>query len=561
MKFAIGLIGGYNVLFRLMIRDTMIQQPHIYFSNRLEILYEELRDSLYAPGVLPFARRCVIVPSSAMGTWLQLRLAKDPKCGIAAGLEIGLIEESLGKLGRLLASQDPDQELPFYPREQELSLLIQATILETIEKYTLLTEEQQKLWRPLLEYLRAFPRYLPRKSEKRLIALCDNLAQLFAQYGRYGVRMLSEWEAKKGSSWQADLWRQFKVEHPSLQFPYQYLDIITAKINEKQILTPLGQLQIHLFGISFLAKTAHDFLINSSKFLSVNYYLLSPCQLFWSDICSDKESERLKKFWSKQSVSIDQQTALEEFLNSRNVLLGNFGRMGREMSLQIEQSIHQTTEFYVLPEQIQELPQYSQALTDESIFESSSGPLTLLQAIQADMTLLRTLEPENKITLSPIDDSVQLHIAPTKKREVEILYNVLVGVLNKHSKDKTPLTPGDIIVMVPDYMQYESAIAAVFGSKSSLLDFQLVEMRAAAKSSLVQGFMHLLSIASGRWEVKELLDLLDFPAFQRKQGFSFEDLRQIEKWIEKSGVYWGKTAAHRNEILRQAHRERTLVDE
>lgn len=537
------------------------QQPHIFFSNRLEVLYEELRDALYATGISPFARRCVIVPSAAMGTWIQLRMAKDPKCGIAAGLEIGLIEESLGKLGRLIATQDADQELPTYPREQELSLLIQATILETIESFSSFSEERQKVWRPLLEYLRAIPNYQRRKSEKRLIALCDSLAQLFAQYGRYGVKMLAEWEVKGDESWQADLWRQFKAEHSSLQFPYQFLDIITAKINDGQIKTLSGQMQVHLFGISFISKTAHDFLMHASHLLPINYYLLSPCQLFWSDICSDKESSRLKSFWAKKSVSEDQQAVLEGFLNSRNVLLGNFGRMGREMSLQIEQSTHQTSEFYVLPESIQDLPQYAETMTEDSIFENATGPLTLLQAIQADMTLLRTIDPEEKISLSSSDNSFQVHISPTKQREVEILYNVLVGLLNKHSKDKIPLTPGDIIVMVPDYMQYESAIATVFGSKSSLLDFQLVEMRAASKSSLVQGFLHLLSLASGRWEVKELLDLLDFPAFQRKQGFSFEDRRQIEKWIEKSGVYWGKTAAHRNEILQQAHRERTLVDE
>ncbi len=539
----------------------MTQQPQVFYSNRLEILYEGLRDSLFAQGISPFARRMLIVPSRPMGTWLQLRLAKDPDCGIAAGLEIGLIEESLAKLSKQIIFPNGDLELPKFPRDQELSFLFEAGILDAIKNFTTFTKEEQQIWQPLLQYLKALPVYQPGKSEKRLIALCDSLADLFAHYGRYGVKMLGRWEETNTSeSWQAKLWNQIKVEHPSLQFHYQHLHKAAAALNSPQTVESPRHLQVHLFGISFIAQSAHDFLMQVGAHIPVHYYLLSPCQMFWSDLCSDKESSRLKAFWANQSISISQQEALEDFLNDRNALLGNFGRMGREMSQQIEQSLHQTTEVYILPEAVQNHSQYADIVDEEVLFETAKSPLTLLQAIQADMTLLRTIESDDKIDLSYDDRSIQLHVAPTKQREVEILYNVLVGLLDKHSKDIEPLVPSDIIVMVPDYMQYEPIIASIFGAKESLLDYQLVEMRAAAKSSLVQGFLHLLSIASSRWEVKELLDLLDFSAFQRKQGFSFEDRRQIEKWVEKSGVYWGKTAEHRNSLMEQAHGKKAMVD-
>lgn len=514
----------------------MQNQLIIHSSNRVECLYEKLKQALYKKNDFAFTRRQIVVPNASMKAWLLLKLAGDPDCMIAAGIEVCYLDQAL----RTVYQKNLVVEHAYFPSEMELTFLIETQLRLVLARSSDFDAEEKTLWQPLLRYL---------KSQQRLISLSNHLAQLFIQYGKFGSCMLDKWESlKRAPCWQAKLWQELKKYYPSLSFLYQQLSQTLDKI-----VPPSEGAQLHLFALSFIPAQAHRFLAKVAFAMPINYYLLSPCQVFWGDICSDRERARLQRYWQKRDASESQRQVLDQFLRERNSLLANFGRMGREMVQQVDEDAAHVVDCYQLPALIEHIPYYAEELSPDTAFDQVIEAPSLLQFIQADMAVLRNPNNHPKLDILPTDNSFQLHTAYTKYREVENLYNILLHLLTQHAADETPLTPADVIVMIPDLPAYEPTIRSVFGAESSLLDFQLMETRLLAKCSLVQGFMHLIELATGRWRADSLLQLLDYPEFIRKQGFSQADIQQIRSWVDLSGAYWGQTISHRDELLVRDH--------
>jgi exodeoxyribonuclease V gamma subunit len=87
-------------------------------------------------------------------------------------------------------------------------------------------------------------------------------------------------------------------------------------------------------------------------------------------------------------------------------------------------------------------------------------------------------------------------------------------------------------------------------------------MEAAAPFDLpqVQGFLQLLKLSESRWTVEEILELFAIPAFRNKQRIQEEELQTLETWIRKSGILWGQTSQHRDEILKGQHCRTGMVE-
>lgn len=537
----------------------MTNQFQIYSSNRVECLYQRLRDALFSKTSSPFARRMVIVPSPAMKSWLSLRLAEDPSCGISAGIEAGYPDQSIRSIVNMTGVVDTFDRIN--PSAMELSLLFETLLRNIMRNYSTLGKRQQAIWSPLLDYLSFFNDATSRKLDRRLTALCSKLSKQFGEYTVYDSLMLNEWTEGRGAGWQSELWKHLLEAYPKLIFPFQEMEEAITRINEGRANLKGRNLEVHLFSVSFLAAKHHHFLQQVAREVPVHYYMLSPCQVFWSDICSDKENTRLEAYWKKRGVSRSQQIALEDFLQERNPLLANFGKLGREMSKQVEEVDAKVVEDYILTQSICDHEQYESILIeDEVVLENSNKSLTLLQALQADMLLLRNPDPDNKIELDTQDRSFEIHVAPSRKREVEIIYDILLRIIQKHAQDSDPIAPNDIIVMAPEIMEYEAHIRSVFGSRESLLDYQIMDVSMPVQSELIRGFLHLLDMAFGRWEAESVVELFGFSSFLRRHGINQEEVNRIRGWIKDSGVRWGLSSDHRNELLSKDHSLRKLAD-
>lgn len=529
----------------------------IFSSNRVEILCEKWKESLFQVSSDPFAKRFVIVPSPAMKSYLQLSLAKDPKCKIATGLTIATIDNSVFTISRHLFPEYFSSGHSFSPSPMELSWIIESTIRKLMTTKHSWSKEETNFWQPLVSYITPSGDLFGR-FEKRLTLLSSLLADLFALYGRYGCAMLKGLEMGHFDNWQQQLWKLVKQDYPTLHFPYQQLDGVSSDMIS---VSSCKNVSIHLFALSFLPERVHAFFKKIATKIPVNYYLLSPCQLFWGDICSDREKKKLETFWINKGASKNEIEQLELYLSNRNLLLANFGRMGREMARQIEESAANVSDCYVLPSSVVSQPKYQELLSPEIFLDSTKGNLTLLEAVQSDMALLYNQQPNQTIDFTKSDSSIQLHIAPTKQREIEILYNNLLDIITKHADSENPIFPGDVVVMAPDLCEYEAAIKTVFDAEDSLIKCQLSDVQIALNVSLVRGFLNLLKLATNRWEKEDVLILLECAEFQKKAELSSAEVLEIREWAEASGVFWGKDVNHRKQAFLNDYEKDGLSDE
>lgn len=527
----------------------MVKNLEIFFSNRLEILYQQLKVALFGPNTTPLMRRLVVVYGPAMKTWLMLRMAQDPELNVAMGIEFIYLNQAFDHLLKL-STREHCGHLPTF---HELALAIEKELMTVIHHFKNLAIDEQRDWEPLIQYLKLNPHRLTpklrlsRKIERRVISLSQHLARLFQDYGRFAPQMVVRWELPAFAGWQPRLWRQLFAGEMGWTYPARALEV-------KGI--PELPFTVHFFSISFLTASEFSFLNRLSEHVLIHYYLLSPCAVFWSDIRSDRESAYLQLHWQKKLGSFSPKVLnLEELLRDRNPLLANFGRMGREMACQIEESLSITHAHYALPEHVKILNEEFLMNDDLHLIETKE-PLSLLHAIQADLLMMRNPQGLPPISIEETK-SLQLHVAPSKRREIQILYHNLLGLM---AKDPS-LCPDDIIVMAPQIGVYDAYIQSLFGASDSQLDFQVLDLGMQTKSEIVQGFLQLLNLCESRWNSNNLLQLFEHASFQRRHNLSSSDYLIIQEWVEKVGIRWGEDWMHRNELLQRSHCEQGMVEE
>lgn len=537
-----------------MLSQDLIPLPHVFFSNQLEVLCQQLKHQLFLNSH-PFTRRMVIVPSPAIKSWLMFQLAKEGSSGIAAGVDFGFIDPGLNSLFQLL-SLDPNN-LPD-PSELELCLAIELEIVNMVKTFSGFSLAEKEVWEPLLLYLHIDHTKLDisKRTSKRITALSGKLSRYFLDYGKFGGKIIEAWNHTSALHWQQALWQRLEGLFALWNYPYRKFEGLSqCHPLESQ------ELQVHLFGLSYLAPVHHRFLIKAAQYVPVNYYLLSPCQKFWSDLLSNKEGAGLKSYWRKRGVCELQQQDLDNYLMDNNPLLANFGKLGRKMSQQIEESHFQTFEDYVLPKSVLDCESYSDLLDDEPHLANTGHRLTMLEALQADIILLRNPDTTQAVYLEEYDKTIQVHAAPKPMREVESIYNALMDIIDRHKQGNALIAPSDIIVMAPNIAEYAPFIHSVFGSAKSALEYQLMDLEMPSHNRYVQAFLHLLKLPLGRWEASSLLRLFEFQVFQDKHRLTLEDVQHLRKWIKAADIRWGKDHQHRNELLKRDHCNRLMVEE
>ncbi|MGK5594513.1 MAG: exodeoxyribonuclease V subunit gamma [Parachlamydiaceae bacterium] len=502
-----------------------MEQSFTFLSNRLEFLYEGWKKNLFQKGTNPFAKRLVIVPSPAMKSYLKRTMAEDPDLHITFGLEFAFLDQGIELLKHSLSSPELIKK---FPSQLELSINIENEIALILRE-----EGDCPKWAPLSQY---FASNNHKSTILKLTWLSDELARLFLIYGEYGHLMLKEWEEGREGHWQAEIWRRV---YSKKFFPlYQVLTNEFVRESQYQ--------EVHLFGLSFISSVKSLFFKKVSRHIPVYSWYLSPCQRFWSDIRSDRENNKIANYWLQREAPNHNVQALISLLNERNTLLANFGRLGRHMAEMLEELDFHTYSQYGVSKGALSYPSYESAIDDEAVILSCENPFSLLEAIQADLTLQRN--SSDKLDIQEECSSVQIHASSSLLRETENIYNTLLKLIQE---SKEPLEPHDIIVMAPEITQYVPYIDRVFGSQESLLDYQIMDLKLVSKGELSQTLLQFLSLAQSKWKLTEVLKLFSYPPFRQKQEISNEEFFELKNWLENHAVTWGLNESHRNQFLEQ----------
>lgn len=470
-------------------------KTHVFFSNQLECLASCLQKQLFAFGSA-FERRLVIVPDKGMKTYLYHHFAMHTKAKSAFGMEVMTLSEGLQELIR-----DQKKVSPFYfPSALDLSIYLEQEITSLhIQR----TEDPHLA--PLWKYLGEGGEQINGSLRRKIISLSEQIARFFSMLGLQDDIVISEWLSHEG--WQQDLWKSIFSAESIWSYPQKILQEMKPSLPN-----------LHLFGFSFLPKVYFDFFTKGSAYT----YLLSPSEYFWEDFYSDKERVFLQKVLEGKKVRLKVREQFDLYLRESLPLLGNWGKMGKEFLGRLGQ-----TEPYI----------------EEHYVPCSTN--TLLGAVQDDFLHLGQREEE---ALLPAQDvSLQLHACTSKMREVEVLHEMVLQLLQKSKEERHPLTLSDISILSTSLGEYVPYIHQVFGLSS--IDYRIIDGVETTKDDHISALEHLLYLSEKRFSLTSILELFSFSPFQKKQGWKQEDVYLLSKWFEKVGIEWGYNTEHRTRVL------------
>ncbi len=474
----------------------------LYTSNRLEILAEELAGVLRRPGD-PLQSDIVVVQSRGMERWLTLTIARLN--GILANCQFpfpnAFIEDVFGRLFAYDKERSPfeDGALTF----RILRLL--PDLLETDVAFDDLRTYLESDWHGVKGF-----------------QLAAEIADLLDQYLIFRPRMLLDWEKQEPSGpigpfpWQPALWRQLARDSQVTHRAALWQALIEGLKSEALAQASLPQ-RISLFGVSYLPPYYLQLLEALAVTMTVDIYQLNPCQEYWSDIASDREIARIKRGMPASQADVDLDAL---HLETGNRLLASMGAHGREFHTLIAELDCPVTERF-----------------------KNLVPDTRLKAVQHDLLHLTNRDGGTACGGQPCsggtpDLSIQIHACHGPMREIEVLSDQLLALLDAHPD----IEPRDILVMTPDIERYAPYIQAVFGAAADdrlHLPFSIADRSLASASPLVAVFNRLLALRTSRFTHSEILALLEFGPLRARFGFSETDLVTAAEMIERVRIRWG----------------------
>jgi exodeoxyribonuclease V gamma subunit len=451
----------------------------LHQSNRLEQLALQLAHHLQLPAGSPLAAEIVVVQHPGMARWLSLEIAAH--LGISANLSFPLPAAFIWQVFRALLPDVP--ELDHY-QPNRLAWRIHGLLGSLGDA---------EIYRPIADYL-------DDGDEVRRFQLAQQLAILYDRYLIYRPEWILSWEAEQtavdGDAWQAALWRRLSAEFPLHWVSLQQQYFSPGSVQGTSLLPE----RIFVFGVPTLSPGYLEIICHLAQHIDVHLFLLNPCEAHWAEIVTPQTKARL------ELVSAGEQLYLEV----GNPLLASLGRQGRD--------------FFAA---INELDPGS-----ETHFEPADGD-HLLQRLQQQILML---EPASAVDCG--DDSITFHLCHAPMREVEVLYDQLIAML-----ETVPgLAPQEVLVMVPEIDRYGPLIEAVFGEPGDrpAIPYRISDISLQQSNPLAVALMEILQLPTSRYGVGEMLSLLEVSAVRRRFGLDRAALEGVTEWVYQARIRWGR---------------------
>ena len=489
----------------------------LHRAARTDRLADGLAGLLAVPPADPFAEDLVVVPARGVERWLTQRLSH--RLGAAPGREDGLcagvaLRSPWSLVAELLGTRDED---PWAPGTLAWPLV------------QVLDEVLEEPWaEPLARHLGA-----GRSGEEldlrrgRRFAVARRLAGLFSAYAVQRPGVLADWQGGghgdgRGGSlptdlrWQPPLWRCL-VERVDGPPPHVRHEQTVTRLREDPGSFELPA-RLSLFGHTRIAGTEAALLAALGEHRDVHLWLPHPSDALWRSL---------------EPLVATGPVPRREDASHRAVahpLLAALGRDVRELQRTLA----------TVP------------VADEGAAPDPPEQQTLLGWLQADLRADRAPDAELAAarTMAADDRSVQVHACHGPARQVEVLREVLLGLL----ADDPTLQPRDVLVMCPDIEAYAPLVEAGFGlgevvgedgHPAHRLRVRLADRALSSTNPLLAVARRLLDLAGGRATAGEVVDLAHEPAVRHRFGLRDDDLVQLTSWVRATGVRWAFDAEHR----------------
>lgn len=490
----------------------------LHFSNRLEVLAEDLASRLAGPRDDPFAADTVLVAHSAAKRHLQLDIARRE--GVCANVSFEYLAQWLWvQVGRVL------------PQVGAQSPFDAASL--TWRVYALLQDAA---------FVREFPplaAYLDRAQGDPVVPyeLAAATASLLEQYSTYRPDWLVRWQADAGAGarvtanehepWQAAAWSRIAAgldvqgAHP---IEAMVRELERAGADAARSFGLPGE--AHVFALPAVPPLYLAALQSLARFMDLHVYALNPSREFWFDLVDPRQLDRLESAGKADGHEV------------RNVLLSSWGKQAQS-ALGLLTGIDES----------------DRAAWIER-YEPSGGS-TVLARLQDAILDLDELAPAS-MPREGGDRSIEVHVAHSLTRELEVLHNRLLALF---AADPT-LRPSDVLVVTPQLEDAAPLVDGVFGTapQARFIPYAMTGRKRSSVNAPVKAFLQLLQLASSRCAASDVFDLLQQPVVGARFGLDDEGLLQVHAWLIDAGVHWGLDAPHVAAQQLPAQGAHTLAD-
>lgn len=476
---------------------------HVHRAERTDLLADGLGALLAIPQADPFAEELVVVPARGIERWLSQRLShvlgrRDDGGGICAGVSFRSPASLIGELAGT-SEQDPwSADSIAWPLLEVIDASLDQPWAATLATHLghFVTGEEKEL------------------RQGRRYAVARRLAGLFASYARQRPQLLVGWLDGTGDTagldddlhWQPHLWRAL-VDRIGLEPPHVRHAKTVAHLRQSGADLPE---RISLFGHTRLPCTDIELIDALAQHHDVHLWLPHPSAALWSAL-------------SGLAGAVPRRADTSHRL-AAHPLLATLGRDVRELQRGLPTDV-----------------------AGDEFLGGGDPPDTLLGWLQSDIAA-NAARPQGRIHRGD-DRSVQVHSCHGPARQVDVLREVLLGLL----ADDPTLEPRDILVMCPDIETYAPLIVADFGlgdvvpgaHPAHQLRVRLADRALVQTNPLLAVAAKLLALAGSRVTATEVLDFAHLEPVRARFDFTDDDVETITRWVQQANIRWGFDQHHR----------------
>ena len=475
-------------------------------TNSLPVAIDDLMARLPTLRATPFEPIHLVVPSSAIGRWVQQNMAW--RLGVSANLRIDFAGSLIWSLARQRLPELPAQS-PFAPqimvwRIDECLQWAAAQVDEARGAYSLIG------------------RFLDTANAAERFVLARDLAAQFDRYLAFRMDWLDLWQKGEllglgqAEPWQAQLWRdvlgatQVSTKHPLDRFETALLrsDFKLLSSKAHQTRWPSALL---VLGLEGMAPRYIKILCALSKHVDVDVVQFLPSEKYFKDLLQTRQQ------------GVDEAGA-------DNLLLARWGRSGADSidSLLLAQDGFGAQE------------------VDRFGFADKALATTTLIAVHQALADAAPL-----LTVTKPDQSIQIHACHNLTRQLEVLHDVLMRLVETHPD----LSLDQILVNCPDLDCVAASLSATWGL---IPRHQQLAWRVVGSASLGNPVSDMLiawlRCARGALSARDVLILGEQALAQLLWDIDGDMLNVWRRWLSEAGARGGVDINVHDSLIRALDR-------
>lgn len=447
--------------------------------SSLHTLSRHLCDRLQAQQKNVFAPHYLITQTEGMNNWLKLQLAEE--MGIAANCQFLTPSDLIHRVYLLLGGREETVLSP-----DNLCWLLYKILGDTA-------------FESRFPFVSAYYQNSGADKDVKRLALAEKMADLFDQYQIYRPEMMRQWNQFRPAEVDQDEWQQYlwaaarEATNEGLPDKTRMADFILEALKDRgDNASKLHWLktrmpELHLFGLSIFTEYHLHLLHELSNVVDVHFHMLNPAPgIYWFEDRNEKQLAAMRARGVKGT---------DEMLTGHPLLTG-WGKV-------LQDTYRMFFRYDAFLNSYEELP------------EEEPSANSLLQKIQNDI-YRAAAEDRHPVTEKCLaDGSLTINSCHTAAREVEVLYNYLVHLVDAR---KATISPRDIVVMVSDINAYEPYIRAVFDNAPYAFRYNIADATFAEGDNLLEALQSVLSISEESFQAERVMQLLELSYIRRRFG-------------------------------------------